>query len=309
MSQKQHRLAITGGTGFVGRHVIKAALEAGHCINAIVRTPAAVSDFQHANLTWIKGGLGVADDELVADCDAVIHLAGLVKARTRTHYYDVNADAAGALAKAAQKAGVDRFVLISSMAASKPELSDYAGSKRAGERAVQTVFDKKIAIIRAPGVFGPGDKATAPFFDLLNKGLLPVPGGKNWRTRKISMTFAPDLATEILRAAITGCFDEKIVSPASLPQIRWVEFGKLCEKAFGRSIKVIPLPLSVLFPVAGVTSITSRTLGLGHLTLGKLAEFLHPDWSSETLISGATPPIEALKQTMAAYHGLKDYDA
>jgi len=306
---KKHLLAITGGTGFVGRYVIRVALDAGHGVKAIVRTPAAVADFQHENLTWIPGGLGQADDELVAGCDAVIHLAGLVKARTRTNYYDVNADGAGAIARAADSAGVGRFVLISSMAANQPELSDYAGSKRAGERAVQTYFNNNIAIIRAPGLFGPGDKATAPFFDLLNKGVLPVPGGKNWRERKISMTFAPDLAKEILRAATSGCFDKEIVSPASLPAMNWTEFGGLCEQAFGRSIKVIPLPLSVLYPVAGVTSVTSRTLGIGHLTLGKLAEFLHSDWSSETLISNATPPIEALKQTMAAYHGPKDHNA
>jgi len=42
---------------------------------------------------------------------------------------------------------------------------------------------------------------------------------------------------------------------------------------------------------------------MGHLTLDKLGEFLHADWSSETLISDPTPPIEALKQTMASYNG------
>lgn len=306
MTAKPISIALTGGTGFVGGYVIKAALKAGHKVKALVRNPGAVSHISHENFSYIQGSLGDVDDELVSGCQVLIHLAGLIKAKKKTTYYDINADASGNLAKAAQKAGIKRMVLISSMAAAQPDLSDYAGSKRAGERAAQTYFEGKTAIVRAPAVFGPGDKATQPFFDLLQKGFLPVPGGKNWRTRQISMTYAPDLAGDIVRAAESGCYDGMIVSPATIDKLTWPDFAKLCETAFGRRIKLIPLPLSVLYPVAGATSITSRTMGLGHLTLGKLAEFLHPDWSSETLISGATQPIEALKQTMAAYHGPKE---
>jgi len=55
-----------------------------------------------------------------------------------------------------------------------------------------------------------------------------------------------------------------------------------------------------------MTSATSRLWGMGHLTLDKLGEFLHADWSSETLISEATPPIEALKITLASYQAPKE---
>ncbi len=297
---------MTGATGFVGGYVLQAALDAGHTVKAMVRRPTAVSHIKHDNLEWIIGGLGEADQNLVQGCDAIIHMAGLIKARKTEDYYAVNAEAAGVLAQAAKNAGVARFLLISSMAASMPELSDYAGSKHAGEAAVKTHYSEGLTIIRAPAVFGPGDEATKPFFDLLQKGLLPVPGGFDWKDRQISMVYVPDLASEIIRAVETGCYEGDITSPATMPRLTWQEFGALCRTAFDRNIKVIPLPLTLLYPVAGVTSLTSRIFGLGHLTLGKLAEFLHADWSSETLISGATQPIEALKITLAAYQSHKE---
>jgi len=248
---KKLTIAITGGTGFLGRYVIMAALEAGHTVQAMARKPEAVADISHKNLSWVKGGLGQADAEICENADAAIHMAGLIKARTRDIFYAVNGHAAGEFAKAAQSAGVRRFVLISSMAAREPELSHYAGSKRAGERAVQTNFQAKTAIIRAPAVFGAGDKATEPFFKLLNKGFLPVPGGSGWKTRQISMVYALDLAKDIVRAAETNCYDGKIVSPANMPKLNWLEFGKLCEQAFERKIRVLPIPKSVIISGCG----------------------------------------------------------
>ena len=267
----------------------------------MVRSPEKVKDFNHERLTWVKGGLGQADQEMCEGADVVIHLAGLIKARTKEAFYKINGAACGVLAEAAAQQGVKRFVLISSMAAREPELSYYAGSKRAGEREVQKSFKGKIAIIRGPAVFGAGDEATEPFFKLLKKGLLPVPGGRGWRARKISMVYAPDLAKDIVRAAVTGAYDEEIISPANMPSVTWPEFAQICQKAFGRKIRILPLPLVLLYPVAAITSLTSRFLGMGHLTLNKLGEFLHADWSTETLISEATAPIEALKETLDSY--------
>ena len=272
----------------------------------MVRSPEKVKDFNHEHLTWVKGGLGQADSELCENADVIIHLAGLIKARTKDDFYQVNGEACGALGAAATEQGVKRFVLVSSMAAREPELSHYAGSKRAGERALQKAYTGKISIIRAPAVFGAGDEATEPFFKLLNKGLLPVPGGRGWKTRKISMVYAPDLARDIIRAAVTGVYDEEIASPANILSATWAEFADICQGAFDRKIRIIALPMVLLYPVAAITSLTSRFLGMGHLTLDKLGEFLHSDWSTETLILDATPPKEALKMTMASYMGEKD---
>ena len=190
-------IAVTGGTGFVGRHLISTLLENGYQVRALARTPAKLADLSHENLEIFKGNLGSDDAGLVDGADVVLHMAGLIKARNLPEIMAVNRDAAGDMAKAAQIAGVKRFILLSSQTAGQPHLSDYAASKHAGEVAVKDAYSGKLAIIRAPAVFGPGDEATKPFFDFIAKGRLPVAGGPNWRKRKMAMVFAADLARDI----------------------------------------------------------------------------------------------------------------
>lgn len=293
-------LSITGGTGFVGRNVIRAALDNGHQVRALIRNPEN-APFHHDNLEWFPGALGDKDAEFVARTDCLIHIAGLIKARRKQDYYAVNAEAAASLANAAENAGVGRLILLSSMAAAQPHLSDYAGSKRAGEDAVKAVYSGNLAVIRAPAVFGPGDIATAPFYKAMARGILPVPGGRGWRERKLSMAYVDDLARDLSTQAVTGVYDGKTVSPATAQIVRWPEFAEICSRVAGRKVKAVPLPLPVLYSVAGVTSVTSRVFGMGHLTLGKLGEFLYQDWSSSDIVANPTPLEKALKETLSFY--------
>ncbi len=299
MAGSSKLIAITGGTGFVGAYVIRELLAEGYHVRAMVRTPSK-ADIQHDNLEWFKGSLGDLSEAFVKDADAVIHIAGLIKARRKVDYMQVNADYAGAIAAMAEAAGVKQFVLLSSQAAEQPHLSDYAVSKHAGEGAVQAAFTGRLSVVRAPAVFGSGDKATAPFFEFIRRGKLPVPGGKGWKNRKISMVYAPDLARFIV-SLLKKNGSSEILTPASLPNMTWPEFADLMSDVRGALVKPVPVPLSLLYPVAQVTSVTSRLFGLGHLTRGKLREFLHADWSSEELIPDATPPIDALAETLRSY--------
>ena len=294
-------IAVTGGTGFVGLHVITALLEAGYHVRVLARTPAKLADIKHNNLDVFKGSLGSADAEFAAGADVVLHMAGLIKARRLVDFLAVNERAAGRLAQAAQAAGVGRFVLLSSQTANHPELSDYAASKYAGEQAVKAAYTGPLAIIRAPAVIGPGDEATKPFFSFIQKGRLPCAGGKGWRKRKMAMVFAPDLARDIAVLAVVGEYDGRIVTPCTIADLTWPGFAANCSKAMGYPVKATPIPLAVIYPIAALTSLTSRLFGLGHLTLGKLREFLYEDWQSEDVIQNATPFTEALRITAASY--------
>ena len=284
-------IALTGATGFVGSHALREALAQGHSVRALTRRPQA---FSHPRLEWVRGSLGERDVELCADVDAVIHIAGLVRARRRADYFEANADAVRGLVAGA---GETRFVLLSSLAAREPELSDYAASKRAGELAVAEHPDA--LVVRAPAVFGPGDEATEPLFRLMLKGRLPAPGGGGWRSRRLSFVFVEDLARYLVREA--GGEATGVVYPATLPDATWGDFAELCGEAAGRRVRLLPLPTAVLKPVAAVTSVTSRVAGLGHLTLGKLREFRHPDWSVAETLPDATPMVEALQRTFESY--------
>ena len=294
-------IAVTGATGFVGKITLLKLLEAGHKVQALVRTPAKVRSIQHPNLRWVKGALGENLSDFVKGADIVLHIAGAIKGRVRSDYFEVNAKGTRLLAKQAQMAGVKRFVLLSSIAARQSQLSDYAASKHAGEIALKEEFTGKVAIVRAPPVFGPGDEATRPFFEAADKGFLPVPGGKNWRLRKLSLIYVDDLADCLSIDAIQGAYDGKVLSPATLGSITWPDFAVQCRQALGHPVKLISIPKSLLYGLAGATSLTSRFLGRGHLTLGKLREFLYEDWSSDDSLYEATPIKDALIAPLHAY--------
>ena len=294
-------IAVTGGTGFVGRHVIRALLEAGYKVRALARTPSKLSDINHPNLSICQGGLGSCDDEFVSDAQIVLHMAGLIKARTQAEIMATNRDATGALANAAQAAGVSRFILLSSQTAAQPQLSDYAASKEAGEMAVKAEFKGTLAIIRAPAVFGPGDEATKPFFEFIAKGRLPVVGGKDWQSRKMAMVYVKDLARDITERAMVGDYDGKIVTPCSVSALTWPDFAQSAEQALGIPVKTQPIPIPIIKTIAAATSLTSRFFCIGHLTLGKLREFRYEDWSSQDVIQDATPFVAALRETAASY--------
>lgn len=297
-TQPQARIGVTGATGFIGQHLIRQALELGYVVRAMVRTPQKLGGLSHPNLEIHQAGLGEDDAAFCDGCKAVIHLAGLIKAKSRREFDVVNVTGAKNLAYIAQTAGVSRIVLISSITARAPELSDYAGSKYEGEQAVKAGFEGALAVVRAPAVFGPGDEATAPFMDLILKGMLPTAGGRGWRHRKLALVAVEDIARDILVRGLSGEYDGKTVSPCNVEAVTWPEFGQMAARAANRQVRVIPIPLSIIYPVAAVTSVTSRLLNMGHLTLGKLQEFLYEDWSSEDVIQDAPPMEDRLRETL-----------
>ena len=294
-------IAVTGGTGFVGRHVIGALLESGFQVRALARSPSKLAGLTHDNLHILKGSLGSVDAKLVEGADVVLHMAGLIKARTLADMMAVNRDATGAVAKAAQEADVGRFVLLSSQTAGQPQLSDYAASKDAGELAVKDFYHGNLAILRAPAVFGPGDMATKPFFDFIARGRLPVAGGPHWRDRKMAMVFVTDLARDIAARAVTGAYDGQTLAPCTVSALTWENFAAEAGRALDIMVKPTPIALPLIKTIAAGTSVTSRLFGKGHLTLGKLREFLYEDWSSQDVIQNPTPFIDALRITAKSY--------
>ena len=121
--QKIRTLAVTGGTGFVGSHLLRLALAEGYDVRALTRGWKPPED----EIVWVDGALD-RPETLVKACsgaDAVIHLAGAINARSRAEFEAVNAGGTANMIDAARKAGVRRFVHISSLAAREPELSGY----------------------------------------------------------------------------------------------------------------------------------------------------------------------------------------
>ena len=96
---------------------------------------------------------------------AIVHVAGVVKARHASLFQVVNAEGAGRLAAVCREVAPDAvFVLVSSLAARAPQLSPYAASKRGGELAVTQALGGGAWIVRPSAIYGPGDRATLGLF-------------------------------------------------------------------------------------------------------------------------------------------------
>lgn len=208
-------ILVTGGSGFIGSHLVEALLAAGHRVRCLVRS--------RRRLRWL---LNLEVEVVVGDCrrpetlapavagvDAVFHLAGATFAASEAAFFDYNARATQNLLDACLATQrVARFVMVSSQAAAGPgscdaparesdpprPLTAYGRSKLAAERHCLRVSDRLVVrILRPSAVYGPRDTAFLPYFRLVKRGFL-IEFGRG--EREISLCHVNDLVNGIVRA-------------------------------------------------------------------------------------------------------------
>lgn len=293
-------IALTGGTGFVGGATIDAALAAGHTVRALTRRPQA----ERAGVTWISGDLTDPAD-LCSGADAVVHVAGIVNARDRAGFAAGNIAGTEGVLAVAGAAEVARFVHVSSLAARKPDLSDYGWSKAGAEAAV-AASGLGWTMVRPPAVYGPGDLEMRDIFRLAKWGiaLLPPPG-------RMSVIHVDDLA-RLLVASATAPADHAIYEVEDANGgMTHAEFARAVGTAVGRNVVALSLPRTLL---AGAARLDRLLRGSrAKLTPDRAAYMSHADWTADpakrppaALWSPAIPTDEGLAATAAWYreHGL-----
>lgn len=191
-------IALTGATGFIGQQLQKRLLADGYRVRALVRP-------ESPNLDRLQPGCEAApvklDDraalrEALAGVSAVVYCAGSVRGRGPEDFAAANVDGPRNLAAAASSlAAPPAVLLISSLAASRPEVSHYAASKAEGERVLREHEDLAWTILRPPAVYGPGDKEMRPILAWLRRGIAFVPGPPGQR---LSLLYVEDLAGAVV---------------------------------------------------------------------------------------------------------------
>ena len=270
-------VAVTGASGFVGPHLVGALSRRGWKVRLLLRrwSPLPSLAGVEAEIVW-----GDLDDEaalgrLVEGVDAVVHAAGLIKARRASDFMAVNRDGTARLAALAPHA---RFLLLSSLAAREPGLSPYGASKRAAEQALTGRVGPWLAV-RAPAVYGPGDRETLSYFKTAEHGLAPEPMEKGAR---LSLIHVADLAEALALALATPV-------PAAVYEIDdgrpggygYADMAAAADTALGRRLTRLPVPRPVMAAVAGLNSLWQSLGGATRiLTPGKVAEIFHSDWAA-----------------------------
>ncbi|MCC6917865.1 MAG: SDR family NAD(P)-dependent oxidoreductase [Alphaproteobacteria bacterium] len=286
-------VAVTGATGFLGRHVVRSFLDAGWRVRILTRRDPVDPAWRPHAVEAVPGDLDAAGalHRLVAGADTVVHAAGLIKARRDSAFHAVNAGGAQKLAEAMRTHAPEaRMLLVSSLAAREPHLSPYAASKRAGEEVARTLLGERLAIVRPTAIYGPGDQETFQFIAAAAKGW-PLP--LLHPAARLTMVHVADVAAEIRALADAA----PRAAPHAVADARgegysWREVAAAVAAAVGTKPRFLRVPAAGL-RLVGWAGSAAQLLGRTPIaTPGKMRELLHPDWSisgSERSRSGHVP--------------------
>ncbi len=324
------KVLVTGATGFLGSHVVERLVQQGHHVRALVRRTSRTDFLESLGVERVLASLETGEGlrEAVEGVEAVVHGAGVVKARHPEEFRRVNAEGTQRLLDAVQAAAPDvrRFLYVSSLAAAgfrddglpKREedpptpLTHYGKSKLEGERAVLERADAMpVTAIRPPAIYGPRDTEMYAFFQMVARRLVAFLGRPDHR---LSLVYAPDCAEAIVTALQTEHPSGRVYFVEDGRRYTQEEFARIVGEAIG----VRPIPLRLPLPLVSLAAAGSEMYGklsgrAVMLTRDKLQELAHPNLtcSSERIREelGWKPRVqleEGARRTVAWYreHGM-----
>lgn len=211
------RVLVSGASGFLGSHVAEQLKELGHEVVCLVRKTSDTRFLRELGVELVTGSVDAPDTlrEPMSKVGAVVHCAGLVKARNMDEFDRVHTHGTLALARAAieHAPGLERFVHVSTaglMGASRKgakhlltdapnPLTSYGKSKLSAEVALLELKDQlPITIIRPPAIYGPRDREILAFFQMIRRTRMAFRMGSSMQS--VSMIYASDCARAIVQA-------------------------------------------------------------------------------------------------------------
>jgi nucleoside-diphosphate-sugar epimerase len=312
---------ITGATGFVGGHLAERLAADGWTVRALVRPTSDTARLRALGAEFASGSLDDVDALTAAadGADTVFHLAALTTAPDEATFRRANADGTRNLARAALRGGTRprRLVYLSSYAACGPgapgrprrmddapaPLTAYGRTKLEGEAAAREVEPAGVerVTLRAPAVYGPGDRAFLPVFRLANRGVAPIPTGP---VRHVHLVYVHDLVTALANAATVRPGTYAVAEPAAHP---YPELVAAIGRSLGKNPMRLPVPAGLLRTAGALAERFGGLVGgTGVFSREKADEMLAEAWvcdlaGSEALLPRATPLAEGLAETARWY--------
>ncbi|MCL4193743.1 MAG: NAD-dependent epimerase/dehydratase family protein [Thermoguttaceae bacterium] len=328
------RVLVTGASGFLGFHLVRALIERGDEVTCLVRPESRLERIAAYPICTAVGD--VADAASVARAAAgqaiVYHLAGRTFARHRRELFAVNEQGVRTVCEVcAGQATPPVVVLVSSLAAAGPSgdrprtecdpvrpVSDYGRSKRAGElAAAESAGQLPITIVRLPIVFGEADRAMLQVFRPIGRyGVHLVPG---FTPQRFAILHASDAVRFLIAAAERGrrlrasageTGAEGLYFAAGPEQPTYSELGNLIGRALGRR-RVVSVPVAhfAVRAAASLAGVTGRLRGRSaYLNPDKAREATAGSWTCspqkaerELGVCVSTPLADHLGRTAAWY--------
>lgn len=262
----QQLVTVFGGSGFLGRHVVRALVKRGYRVRVAVRRPDLAGFLQPlgavGQIHAVQANLRYPDSVAAAvrGADAVINLVGIMHESGRQGFSAVQANGARAIAQACAAFGISRFVHVSAIGADSESKSRYARSKAEGEAAALGLVPAAI-VLRPSVVFGPEDSFFNRFASLARMmPVLPLIGGGE---TKFQPVFAGDVA-EVAVRAVDGSVPQGRIYELGGPEVKSFKelLAYICEVT-GRNRLLVPLPFALARIKARLLEIVDMlTLGL-----------------------------------------------
>jgi nucleoside-diphosphate-sugar epimerase len=310
-------LAITGGTGFVGGHLLEKLAASGETARCLVRRKTLAHPLpvgMEPVFADLSTGQGL--DEALRGVDRVIHLAGVTKALRTADYEAGNARATEMLARAVAGRRIS-FLHVSSLAAIGPgamveedaeahPVSAYGRSKLEAERRVRALLPDA-AIVRPAVVYGPRDTDVFQVLKSVAKGVsLEIAGGGRW----FSAIYVKDLADALILASRDPKAAGRTYFLAARQPVSWRELGQTAARIMGRKPPLVArIPYAAAYAVGACWETWSRLTGTpGIVTRDKIREARCPAWTCDVRRAAAELGFEAettleagLRETLAWY--------
>lgn len=288
------RALVTGATGFVGSHLAEALRRHGVEVAALARAPAKAAALAPLGVRVVAGDLHdrPALERATEGQDVVYHVAGLVAARTEADFLAANRDGTRNVVEAAERAGVGRLVMVSSMAAAGPAargrplrgdeparpVTAYGRSKLAAEQVVRA-SSLAWTILRPPLVYGPRDQEVLKVFRLARLGIAPVLGDG---AQELSAVYAADLAEALIAAGTSAAAARRTYYPCHPEVFTGAAMARAVGRVMGRSPALIRVPAPIGRGVLRITEVAARLAGQTTLlTADKANEFFQPAWTGD----------------------------
>jgi dihydroflavonol-4-reductase len=268
---------VTGGTGFIGSHLTESLLESREWdeVKCLVRT--SEKWLEGKAFTKIKGDLQSINTigKALEDVDTIFHIAAIVKAPTQKEFDFANVQATENLVRLAQKKGVKKMVILSSLAASGPSngtprtendplepVSMYGKSKKKMEELVHDIAGKdlSVTILRPPAVYGPREDQIFTLFKMMSKGIAPVVG--DGEHPRLSLIYVDDLIQAILKAAHQKNKGVTTYFVSGDRDTNWNQIKEIVTTVLSNSVATIKLKPAWVKKIAGAVETTASFFGI-----------------------------------------------
>lgn len=212
------RVLITGGTGFVGRHLIPRLLGRGHQVRVLSRNPDGASPLFGPNVETLHGDVTEAAslDKAADGCDIVVHLVPPVITSSRGRHSGGYSPGTDNVLKTAEAAGIRRFVYVSALGAA-PSSDGYLRTKFYAEGEVLQSGLEHV-VVRPSIIYGPGDHFTTAFVRLLRGSpVVPMAGRDSLVSEPISIEDAAEALSQAVERVDLANRTYELVGPQRLP--------------------------------------------------------------------------------------------